>query len=150
MLSSQLHFHTTVFTISNLILLSDIQARLASFYRSLPAPLAFNHVNLEALSHNGQGSLLLMLHLMFHGVNALVNWPSIFREFDHPVPQNVEVAYAVSLHSFDNIPGAQYSSVGKVDSRLLINRQVHRSQLLTREPVLRYSVVRHGEDFPRV
>jgi len=82
-------------------MVSTVQGRLTQFYSSLPASLAFNHETFKTFSEHGQGSVLLLLHLMFHGSNALVHWPSLFREFDSPVSHSIDVAYASSRSLVD-------------------------------------------------
>ena len=72
-----------------------IQTRLTNFYASLPSSLTFNHENFQRFSDHKQGSALLLLHLMFHGSNALIHWPSLFKEFTGEVPHNIDVSYAV-------------------------------------------------------
>ena len=75
---------------------SATQQRLSAFYRVVPENIAFNETNFRNFHEDNRGSLLLLLHLCFHGLNAFVNWPSLFKEFSEPVPHCISSAYAVS------------------------------------------------------
>ncbi|KZT34149.1 hypothetical protein SISSUDRAFT_1053275 [Sistotremastrum suecicum HHB10207 ss-3] len=85
------------------IVVGGIQARLANFYRNLPSELEFTQENYQRFSQHRQGTVLLLLHLMFHGANVLVHWPSLFREFEVAVPHSIEVSYASSRAMVDAI-----------------------------------------------
>jgi hypothetical protein len=78
----------------------NIQKRITTFYRNLPPTLAFHEENMKLHADEGNGSLLVLLHLSFHGSNMVVHWPSLFKEFAAPVSHSVDIAYAVSIYFY--------------------------------------------------
>jgi len=72
----------------------SIQTTLGAFFQTLGPTLAFNSENFKRFNERGQAGVFLLLHLMYHGSNTLVHWPSLFKEFARVVPHNIGVSCA--------------------------------------------------------